>query len=277
MKSLSIGVAKVTVDSIDLGSITETSIDLQVNTIPIHSAKVGNAMIVADRFGIKNISGTLNVTTEEVGAIRNILDSMLTATRTGNPARAPMRCEFAGADASMTSDVLLLPQISASVNLEGWCTIGLQLPLCAPLNGLSGTLGSTLIGGVPFVNQFRQGAVTTDSNNLCYGVSCNGNWLGELNLSVASQYESIFRGDPPWAVDHVLNSVKVTANLGFYDFSTLTSSYETSSTVELLFHTIGGAIIPVNLGPRCVKSLAGMKTSRGGVNTWHMTVEGNAF
>lgn len=275
MKAISIGVAAVKLDNQDLGSVTAASIDLQTEFLTLHSQKVGQSMIAGSEFAIKSLSGSMNITTEEVGLVRPFLDLMVDSIKTGILTKKSFICDFPGSGGRLSGSVILMPQFSANVSIDGWSSISLQPLICGPISGLGGQSPTNIVGGVPFLDTAKKGAVTFDKNNLCYGVECNGIGVGELSLAISSQYRSIFRGDPPWPVDYVLDSVRVAADIGFYDFTSLDLD-TTTLPISLVFKTIGGGNMTLNFG-NLIKTFGGMKTSSSGVNTWHIKLEGNSF
>lgn len=277
MKAVSLGVVQTVIGGINLGSVTDASIDLQFDLLPTHGQKVGNAQIVGSEFKVKSIGGSMSVTLEEVGLAAELLDCMTTAVRTGEIAKRSFSAYFPGSGGSISGELMLMPQFSTSVALEGWSTISLQPLICGPIVGLAGLSSTHKVGGVPFMDVSKKGTLTKDNDNLCYAVECNGIGVADMNLSVTSQYRSIYRGNPPWPVDYVLDSVHVSADIGFYDMTELTSAYEEKCGVVIDYLTIGGTKVPLNLGTSCVKMLSGLKSSGSGVNTWRMKVEGNAF
>jgi hypothetical protein len=277
MKAISMGLAKVVVDGTDLGSVTNASIDMQLDTVPIHKEKVGSAYIVGSDFAVKSVSGYLSVSTEEVGLVRGILDSMLAVLKGEKPEKKGFTCTFPTSGGSMSGQVLLLPQFTASVNADGWSSVTIQPMICGALGGSGGSVSTNMIGGVPFLNTTKTGALTTNVNNLCTGAECNSKGIGFLSVSASCQFTGIFRNNSPWPVDYVIDTASVTADIGFYDFADITPIFSESSPVSVKFLTLGGSGLTLDFGAKCVKVLAGMRTSNAGVNTWHIKVEGNAF
>lgn len=274
---MSMGVASCEVAGTILGSCTNASVDMQIDTVPIHAEKVGSAYIVGSKFAVKGISGSLSVTTEEVGSVRGILDKMLSVLKGEVPVKQPFSCTFPIAGGSLSGQVLMLPQFSASASADGWSSITIQPMICDVLGGSAGSVTVNTIGGVPFLDtSTNKGAITVDTNNLCRGVECDGIGVGFLSVSASCQFTPIYRNKSPWPVDYVVDSAKVSADIGFYDFSTLSAYFEEEASVSVKFLTVGGNGLTLDFGTSCIKALSGMRTSAG-VNTWHLKVEGNAF
>lgn len=277
MKAISMGIAKVVVDGADLGSVTSASLDMQLDTIPIHKEKVGTAYIVGSQFAIKSVGGSLSVSTEEVGLVRDLLDSMLKVLKGEKPEKKNFSCTFPTSGGSVTGQVLMLPQFTASASAEGWSSITVQPLICSELVGTGGAAATNKVANVPFLDVSKKGALTVDKNNLCNGIKCNSVGVGFLSVSATCQYTGIYRAGSPWPKDYVIDTAKVTADIGFYDFAGLNSVFSEESPVSVKFTTVGGGDLTLDFGTKCVKVLGGMRTSNAGVNTWHIKVEGNAF
>ena len=277
MKAISIGVAQVEVDGTDLGSVISATLDMQLDTIPVHKEKVGSAYIIGSQFAVKSVGGSLSVSTEEVGLVRGILDSMLAVLKGEKPEKKNFSCNFPISGGSISGQVLMLPQFTASASAEGWSSITVQPLICSELSGSGGSASTTTAGGVPFLNTSVTGALTKDTGNLCNAVKCNGISVGFLSVSATCQYTGIYRGGSPWPIDYVIDSAKVTADIGFYDFAGLSGIFTESAPVSVKFGTVSGGDLTLDFGSKCVKVLGGMRTSNAGINTWHIKVEGNAF
>jgi hypothetical protein len=276
MKAMSLGLAKIVIDGTDLGSVTSASVDLQLDTLPMHDEKVGSAYIVGSRQVIKSCGGSLSVATEEVGSISNIIAGMLSVLKGEQPVKKNFTCSFNGSGGSMSGQVLLIPQFTANISPESWSSINIQPVICGQLVGTAGTVVTNKIANVPFLDMSKVGALTVNKNSLCCAAQCNSIGIAELNLSVSCQYTPIYRNNNPWPVDYVVDTAKVSADIGFYDFAELSSVFETESPVDITFLTIGGSNVVLNLGEKCVKVLSGMKSTNG-INTWHVKVEGSGF
>jgi hypothetical protein len=278
-KAISIGIAACKIDGTSLGSCVNASIDMNATTVPIHAEKVGTAYIVPSKFAVKGIAGVLNVTTEEIGLVKTIIESMAKALKGTTPETKSFGCTVPGTGGGISGSVLLLPQFSATVSLDGWSTFTLSPPIVTALVGNAGTAPTTTtIATVPFMDfSTNKGAYLTSASNLCASVTCGGIGVGSLDISVTSQYTSIYRSGSAWPKDHVIDSVKIIADIGFYDFTSAASTYATEASVSVIFNAYVGTNLTLNLGDKCVKYLSGLRTSNSGVNTWHIKVEGNGI
>jgi len=236
-------------------------------------------MIAPNKFAIKSLGGQLNVTTEEVSLAKDILTSMYSAVKGDTPLVKGFKCKFAGSGGSISGNVTLLPQFSINASADGWSSITLQPVISGALTAASASASTSVkpAHGVPFISNDNKGALTVDKNNLCKSITCDGINIAELNFNVSCQYKTIYRGDPPWPTDYVLDTIKVIADIGFYDFSGLSTIWDTKAKVSISINSIGGSATVLDIGLNCIKVLSGMKTSNSGVNTWHIRVEGNGF
>jgi len=277
MKIVSIGIAKCEIDGIDLGSCISSTIETQLTTIGTHTSKVGSAKIVPSEYKVKRAAGVMSIAVEEISIVRSILDDMLSVLNGEPPVKKPFTCSFPLSGGSISGQVLMLPQFSATVSVDGWSSITIQPTICSELTATSGSNMPTVVGGVPFMDTKVRGAATLDTDNLCCGVTCNSLDVGELNISVSCQSTGIYRNASPWPIDYVIDIAQVTADIGFYTFEALQTYFDTDQTVIITFNTIGGTSVNLNFGDKCSKILSGMKTSTSGINTWHVKIEGNSF
>jgi hypothetical protein len=276
MTSFSLGIAGVIVDGADLGSVTNASMDTQLEMMPTHPNLVGRAQIVGSKQILKSAAGSISITTEEIGTISSLITKMTSVFLGEVPKTSAFKCNFPGSGGSVSGEVILLPQLTFNVSPEGWSSATIQLQITGlPIASAGDSAGTTTVGGVPFIGSLKPGALTLDTKNLCSHVTCGGSVVGSLSLSFSCQSVPIYRDNSPWPVDYVIDTGKVSADIGFYDFAELSAIYEESAAVEVIFHLIGGEVVPINLGLKCMKVLSGLRTTNG-LNTWHVKVEGSA-
>ena len=276
--AISVGIAECKIDGKSLGSCSNAFIDMTGVTVPIHSEKVGTAYIVPYKYAIKSINGVLSVTTEELSLAKDILVSMKKAMRGTQPETKTFSCTVPGSGGGISGSVILLPQFTISVSIDGWSSITFNLPIVTSLIADAGAAPTDKVGGIYFIDTSKnKGAVTVNKNNLCCAASYGTNKVATLELEVSSQYSSIFRSGSAWPTDHVLESSKIIGHIGFYDFTSATAAVSTEEVIDLIFTTIDGTNITYSLGDKCVKYLSGLRTSSNGVNTWLVRVEGNGF
>lgn len=273
----SIGISDVKIDSNSLGSITSASIDIEAANIPLHSDKVGQAMLVGKEFITKSFHGTLNVTTEEFGLTSSLFTEMAKVIKGDTPGLKSFSCKLPYAGASLSGNVYIIPQFSTSGGIDQFGTITLRLPIIGDLTASAGSMSNqNTIGGVPFLPFSADSmAITSNPDNLCLAVSAGGFNAVGAKVDGSCQYKPIYRSGSLWPKDIVIDSVKILAEIDIADFTSLQAINMQKTSFDVEFKSIGGSNLKLNLGDSCVKYLAGY-SSTGNVNTWKLKVEGNS-
>jgi len=256
---ISLGALPVTIAELNLGPVISTQISISPEMVPKHDENIGSAAIAPSSMLLKKFNGALNVSTEDIVVAIQLIDILVEPIKGSKVEIGNFDCQL------LKGSVYLIPQFSISTSIDGWSSIGFNLPLKS-LEAGSSLTSSMIVCGLPIVKPVTAGTISTD--NLCPSMSCNGIGISSISVSCNCGYELIYTDTSSDSIDCVLNTFNTIIDFGIYDCENISNL---QGDVSVQFSLING--LKTLEFKNCTSMISGV-TNNNGINTWNVKTYG---
>jgi hypothetical protein len=256
---ISLGSLPVKIDNTELGSVISTQVSISPEMVNVHDEKVKGAVIAPNKIIMKKFNGSLSASTEDIVQGMSLVNKLLAPIKGDKVLSGLFDCQL------VKGEVYLIPQFSIATSIDGWSSIGFNLPLKSLIPGTCRSAINTACS-LPLIQP--SSALTNDKNKLCPAMTCNNLGISSISVSCNCGYELIYTDASSDSIDCVLNTFDAVIDFGIYD---CTSIAALTGDVDVSFKLISGT--ETLSFKNCTSMISGVTTSNG-VDTWNVRTYG---